>query len=52
MYRQIVPIARYLQAEVNKALSPAQVDALDHILTKLHASSASLLPETTNRRST
>lgn len=40
IYRQIVPLARSLQAELAAALKPGELEALDRILAKLHASAS------------
>ncbi len=42
-YRQIVPLARSLQAEIAAALKPEELRALDHILARLHASAGDLI---------
>ncbi len=42
VYRQIVPIARALEAEFVAVLDPAERQALEVILTKLHASAGRL----------
>lgn len=42
IYRQILPMARALEAELVSVLSPLERDALDSILTKLHLSAAQL----------
>lgn len=43
-YRQIVPLARILQRELEAALSTDEMQALDRILTKLHARLTELAP--------
>ncbi len=47
MYRQIVPLARAMQAELAAALAPDDLAALDRILPVLHASARLLVRERT-----
>jgi DNA-binding MarR family transcriptional regulator len=44
VYRQIVPLARRLQAELAASLAPEDLRALDRILPKLHAAAGALAP--------